>query len=165
VTDDPHLIEETRALLRTERELIIRQPGAGGWCDGMAGVALARAAMLALPRCAPLHAELTEDLRASVDRIHGALTAGEPADDSLCHGRLGMLEALRTAHQHGDGTLDPLLDRALADLAHRVLAGRLRTGVPTGVWTPGLLTGAAGVGYGLLRAAAPHRIPDILTLS
>jgi lantibiotic modifying enzyme len=35
-------------------------------------------------------------------------------------------------------------------------------GVPGNVATPGLLTGQAGIGYGLLRLAAPHQVPSIL---
>jgi lantibiotic modifying enzyme len=38
------------------------------------------------------------------------------------------------------------------------------SGVPHGVETPGLLLGLAGTGYGLLRMAAPDRVPSVLTL-
>ncbi|HYO51923.1 hypothetical protein [Archangium sp.] len=31
--------------------------------------------------------------------------------------------------------------------------------------TPGLLMGLAGIGYGLLRLAAPERVPSVLTLA
>ena len=37
-------------------------------------------------------------------------------------------------------------------------------GVALGVETPGLMTGLAGIGYGLLRLADPHRVPDLLTV-
>ena len=35
-------------------------------------------------------------------------------------------------------------------------------GVPSGVETPGLMTGLAGIGYGLLRLAEPRRTPSVL---
>lgn len=37
-------------------------------------------------------------------------------------------------------------------------------GVPLEVETPGLMTGLAGIGYELLRLAAPERIPSVLIL-
>lgn len=37
-------------------------------------------------------------------------------------------------------------------------------GLPSGVESPGLMTGLAGIGYGLLRLAAPERVPSVLTL-
>ena len=37
-------------------------------------------------------------------------------------------------------------------------------GVPSGVETPGLMTGLAGIGYGLLRLAEPRRTPSVLAL-
>jgi hypothetical protein len=33
------------------------------------------------------------------------------------------------------------------------------------VESPGLMTGLAGIGYGLLRAADPECVPSVLTLS
>ena len=38
-------------------------------------------------------------------------------------------------------------------------------GVPLGVETPSLMTGLAGIGYGLLRLAEPTRLPSILVLA
>ena len=35
---------------------------------------------------------------------------------------------------------------------------------PSGVETPGLMTGLAGIGYGLLRLAEPRRTPSVLAL-
>ncbi|HSN89572.1 MAG TPA: lanthionine synthetase LanC family protein, partial [Thermoanaerobaculia bacterium] len=40
-----------------------------------------------------------------------------------------------------------------------------RCGVPLAVETPGLMTGLAGIGHGLLRLAHPGRIPSLLTLA
>ena len=37
-------------------------------------------------------------------------------------------------------------------------------GVPCGTATPSLMVGLAGIGYGLLRIAAPDQVPSVLTL-
>ena len=37
-------------------------------------------------------------------------------------------------------------------------------GVPLGVETPGLMTGLAGIGYELMRLAAPEIVPSVLVL-
>jgi len=38
------------------------------------------------------------------------------------------------------------------------------SGVPHGVETPGLMVGLAGIGYALLRLAAPEQMPSVLLL-
>ncbi|MFI1227183.1 MULTISPECIES: type 2 lanthipeptide synthetase LanM [unclassified Streptomyces] len=131
----------------------------GSWCRGNAGLVMAEAA----------GRRLAEDLNRR--RPHGldlvvAAAVGGVRDDSLCHGTLGLVEALRTTAEHtGDAELAQLVRDVSAGVARRVLAGRVRTGVPRGTWTPGLLDGAAGIGYGLLRAAAPDRVPNVLLMS
>ena len=37
-------------------------------------------------------------------------------------------------------------------------------GTRGGVEAPGLMNGLAGIGYGLLRLAAPERVPSVLAL-
>ena len=37
-------------------------------------------------------------------------------------------------------------------------------GNPLGVESPGLMTGLAGIGYALLRLAAPAQVPSVLAL-
>ncbi|MBV9021410.1 MAG: hypothetical protein JOZ71_11905, partial [Ktedonobacteraceae bacterium] len=38
-------------------------------------------------------------------------------------------------------------------------------GVPLGIETPGLMVGLAGIGYELLRLAAPQQVPSVLLLA
>jgi type 2 lantibiotic biosynthesis protein LanM len=124
-------------------------PG-GGWCNGGPGVALAGA-------CVP-HEIPAADLTALADG---------PArrDLSLCHGELGALDMLRTIAA-GDQS------SPAAAALHRQTGAVLETlrrhgpvcGVPGNVLTPGLLTGLAGIGYGLLRLAAPREVPSVLLL-
>ena len=63
---------------------------------------------------------------------------------------------------------DPALIRQTYDIAASVLDSINKhgwlCGIPMGVETPGLMTGLAGIGYGLLRLAEPERVPPVLTL-
>ncbi|MFJ6004342.1 type 2 lanthipeptide synthetase LanM [Streptomyces halstedii] len=124
------------------------------WCRGTAGVALAVADSpdaLADPELAAWLA-----VRA------GELAEAAPlADDSLCHGELGVLEllghsALPHARPHWLRRTGILL--AAADRAQP------HCGTPGHVPHPGLLTGLSGIGHGLLRAGFPDRIGSVLLL-
>lgn len=86
---------------------------------------------------------------------------GAAPDDSLCHGEAGLCElldhaALPEARPHW-------IRRAGALLAS-VEENDARSGAPDGVAHPGLLTGLAGIGHGLLRAGFPERVPSLLLL-
>ncbi|MGC5284748.1 type 2 lanthipeptide synthetase LanM family protein [Micromonospora sp. DT231] len=136
------------------------------WCHGAAGVALARAAMLGTVRIP----EVRADLDAAVASVRRSLTSGElltgTGNDCLCHGDLGLAEALLTAGlATGDDTLVATARRATHAVAQTVLAGEELCGVPQGMHVPGLLMGTAGIGYGLLRAARPDLTPNVLLLA
>ncbi|OLR93070.1 type 2 lanthipeptide synthetase LanM family protein [Actinokineospora bangkokensis] len=122
-----------------------------GWCRGAAGFALARAA-------APVSSRLDPP----------AAFAGGPVrrDLSLCHGELGtteVLAALAGAADRTSATATALRKRTGLVLGTLRRHGPL-CGVPGEVTTPGLLTGLAGIGHGLLRLAAPKRVPSVLLL-
>lgn len=117
------------------------RPGDLGWCAGAAGLAMAGGPTEALLAHRPVHADL-----------------------SLCHGELGIAEALTVYATAGDQA---------AATARRRLAGLIldvhtrhgdHCGTPGGVPTPGLLTGLAGIGYGLLRLGFADRVPSVLLL-
>lgn len=123
-----------------------------GWCSGASGRLLARA-------CLPVAAEeLDEEAR---------ILAGRPVlqDLSLCHGEAGVADVLsvlsaatrsRTAYRaqrHRAGLLLDVVNRYTSVC-----------GTPGGVYTPGLLNGLAGVGYGLLRLGFADRVPSALLL-
>ncbi|MBI0383848.1 hypothetical protein JBE27_48240, partial [Streptomyces albiflaviniger] len=117
---------------------------------------------------ADAHELLAEDLRIAAGTVRGDLLRDGVhtglGNDSLCHGDLGLVAALLAAGP-ALGETDDLGPRVARLVADRVLAGDVRPGVPMGVTTPGLMTGSAGIGYGLLRVAAPERVPDVLTLA
>ena len=85
---------------------------------------------------------------------------------SLCHGDLGNLEVLMEAARVWP-------DRSWSQEASGLAGGILQSisrdgwicGNPLGVESPGLMTGLAGIGYGLLRCAVPERVPSVLTLA
>jgi lantibiotic modifying enzyme len=123
-----------------------------GWCQGTAGLMLARAA-LADGR--------TEQGWAAL------LLTDRPVlrDLSLCHGELGIAETLTVLAATGR-------DSSAAG-ARRQHAGQIldalnqygpACGVPGGVPTPGLLSGLAGIGYGLLRLGFAEQVPSVLLL-
>ena len=87
---------------------------------------------------------------------------GPLAEHSLCHGELGVLEGLSVAARRGSGEAAWLLRRRLAGLLDSIAADGPRCATPAGVRTPGLLHGISGIGYGLLRLAAPVQVPSVL---
>jgi type 2 lantibiotic biosynthesis protein LanM len=129
------------------------------WCHGAGGVGLARADLLDY-----LDDDAAgQDSRSAVAAI--AAAAGGLDNHSLCHGDLGNAEALLvTAGRLGDASSARRAELAAAAILAEVEGGKWRCGVPLGVETPGLMSGLAGIGYGLLRFADPAAIPSILLL-
>jgi lantibiotic modifying enzyme len=83
---------------------------------------------------------------------------------SLCHGELGITEALITFAARRPDRLGARVRRRgglVLDAVGRYGAG---CGTPGGVSTPGLLSGLAGIGYGLLRLAFTERVPSVLLI-
>jgi lantibiotic modifying enzyme len=127
-------------------EGVLQGVGAG-WCAGFAGIAAARAAVAKEAEATAL--------------IH--LLADQPLRDdlSLCHGELGIAEALGVLQRAGWDAGAALRKRAGLVIGAIDRHGT-PCGTPGGVATPGLLTGLAGVGYGLLRLGFAERVPSVL---
>ncbi|MFE1440596.1 type 2 lanthipeptide synthetase LanM family protein [Streptomyces sp. NPDC058739] len=127
---------------------------ASAWCRGRSGIALA---VLDAPGALddPHLAAWARDCAGELGRAHPA------PDDSLCHGEAGLCELL--AHDALPEARRPWVRRAGALLASVEQAGA-RSGAPDGVPHPGMLTGLAGIGHGLLRAGFPERVPSLLLL-
>jgi len=128
------------------------------WCNGASGIGLSRLRMLRLLDDPRLRPEVETALAATLARGFGN-------NHSLCHGDLGNLELLLQAGAYLDS-------RQWMPRARRWATGILASieqhgwvcGVPTGLETPGLMLGITGIGYGLLRAAEPRRVPSVLLL-
>ena len=136
---------------RTAADLDRRNAPAGhGWCSGDAGTALARAA-------AGVPADLDSYLRAAAERP-------VLADLSLCHGELGAVESLMWLAAREYPTAEAARRRRAGLVLAAVQQYGPQCGTPRAVPSPGLLTGLAGIGYGLLRLAYPERVPSVLLL-
>jgi lantibiotic modifying enzyme len=64
----------------------------------------------------------------------------------------------------GDPQWRPQADRLAAMVLEGIDREGWHCGVPLRVESPGLMTGLAGIGYGLLRLAAPASVPCVLVL-
>jgi lantibiotic modifying enzyme len=116
-----------------------------GWCQGDAGTALALSRLGDDSALATMIAVLSER---PVSR-----------DLSPCHGETGIADALLAL------AAPPAVRRRRAGLILGALQWRgPGCGTPGAVVTPGLLTGLSGIGYALLRLAAPDRVPSALLL-
>lgn len=129
------------------------------WCHGAPGIALGRLGSLRHLEGREVRAELETALTTT-------LREGLGGNHCLCHGDLGNLEPLYLA---GELLGEPRWSRAAREHAARLIhQGRERgwlCGLPRGTETPGLMMGLAGIGYGLLRLAAPERVPSVLLLA
>ncbi|MEV4643129.1 type 2 lanthipeptide synthetase LanM [Actinoplanes sp. NPDC049548] len=143
----------------------------GGGIDGLGGIAyaLTRAAFLLddaeLAGRARTATELAEAAGAAATTdpmVAARRIAGEaPGSDlSLGHGELRVLDALTILADAGDDHAR----RELRRRANMIIGSELRCGTPAGVPTPGLLTGLAGIGYGLLRIGFSLQVPSLLPL-
>jgi lantibiotic modifying enzyme len=85
---------------------------------------------------------------------------------SLCHGDLGNLELLLHASRlPGGQRWRDDLERVTSRIVASIEADGWLCGNPLNVESPGLMTGLAGIGHGLLRLADPARVPSVLVLA
>jgi type 2 lantibiotic biosynthesis protein LanM len=121
-----------------------------GWCEGTAGLMIARSGLAGL----------------DPQRAANTFRAGPVLRDlSLCHGELGVLEALTVlADTTGDQAIAAIARRRAGLVLGAIDRYGLSCGTPRWVSTPGLLSGWAGIGYGLLRLGFANRVPSVLLL-
>lgn len=129
------------------------------WCHGAPGVGLGRLLML--------QQRADSEMRLEVDTaIRTTLKAGFGLNHSLCHGDLGNLDLLMLAAEALDEPeLRNHVERLAASILENIEEHGWTTGIPSGVESPGLMTGLAGIGYGLLRLADPAGVPSIMVLA
>lgn len=134
------------------------------WCHGAAGIVLGRIGTLHICDTPEVQEEIDRTLR----RMQSyALEGEELADfDDICSGHMGMIELLLSASQRmGDARS---LEAAFA-LMERVCQRKSSRGkyeflatCGQEVFAPSFVQGLAGVGYTLLRLAAPESLPCVL---
>jgi type 2 lantibiotic biosynthesis protein LanM len=128
------------------------------WCHGAPGIGLAR-----------LHSLPHMDDRATRAEIDAALKTtlaqGFGDNHSLCHGDFGNLELLLQASEmFTDPEWRAQVNRLAAMILEDIERNGWRCANPVGIESPGLMTGLAGIGYGLLRLAKPKLVPAVLSL-
>ncbi|WP_375773524.1 type 2 lanthipeptide synthetase LanM family protein [Archangium gephyra] len=174
VTGDARYGERAHEALAYERSLFVPERGnwkdlrgapgeearfVTAWCHGAPGIALGRLRALRYLDGPHVRAELETALGTT-------LREGFGGNHCLCHGDLGNVEALLVA---GEVLQEPRWSRLALEQAAGILQGAReggwRCGLPRNTETPGLMMGLAGIGYGLLRLAAPEQVPSVLTLA
>ena len=128
------------------------------WCHGAPGIGLARLRSPTLDR----DPRLMPDIEVAIGTV---VAAGALDSQCLCHGELGNLELLVEGCQlpalaHRSADLTTRVEALLESLVHN---GSV-CGSPGRVEVPGLMTGLAGIGYGLLRLSDCRRFPSVLAL-
>jgi lantibiotic modifying enzyme len=128
------------------------------WCHGAPGIGMARLRSLPHLDDATSRAEIRTALVTT-------LAEGFGHNHSLCHGDLGNLDfVLQAAERLGDPRWRARANGRAALILESIEREGWRCGVPLRVESPGLMTGLAGIGYGLLRLAEPTRVPSVLVL-
>jgi type 2 lantibiotic biosynthesis protein LanM len=137
--------DAARAAVDKERQ---DRPADAGWCAGGAGTILAR-----LSAGAPT--DLDTYLRTANERP-------VLADMSLCHGELGAVEPLLWLTESDHQATEAVRRRRAGLVLAAVQQYGPHCGTPRAVASPGLLTGLAGIGYGLLRLGFSTQVPSVL---
>lgn len=133
------------------------------WCHGAGGGVVGRLILLGLNGA---HIDRTH-LKDQVDRAAMALgntglsntsVVSGIGNHSICHGDIGNLIALCEA-EGWDNSASTW--RTMVESASRT---GWYCGVPGGIYTPGLMTGMAGIGWGLAYASSRGALPNVLML-
>lgn len=137
------------------------------WCHGAAGIVLGKVATLRCLNNEEVRQEIAAALRLTASFAQPEIFAESAADD-LCCGHMGRIEVLLQAAVRLD---DERWAEAAQVLAYRVWhrarkRGRYEVSAARGrdVFAPMLFQGVAGVGYTMLRLAAPEELPCLLLL-
>lgn len=128
------------------------------WCHGAPGVGLGRLAGLPYLDDASVREEIEIAVESTIEHGFGK-------SHCLCHGDLGNLEIVTLAAERLGR---PDWARRAGRVAGGILAGIRERGwlfgLPGRAEPPGMMIGLAGIGYGLLRLAAPEQVPSVLVL-
>ena len=131
------------------------------WCHGAPGLALARSLAAVTLQDSALLTGVTPALQT---------TAAVPVrlDDHLCCGSMGRCDVLLTAGEalRASASVEAAWRIALGVVRRAAGEGRYRLtsrGYEFRAFDPGFFRGLSGIGYQLLRLAAPSRLPSVLS--
>jgi lantibiotic modifying enzyme len=178
VTGDPEVLHAAEEGLAFQRSLYDARNAtwidtrfgearcSAGWCHGSAGIVLSRVAALDRVDGAEVRQEISGGLEELARYAEPAQFARAPMDD-LCCGNAGRIEVLNHAagrlgcDEHADAafSLAELVADRCETTGYAFTSARGRQ-----VFDPALFQGVAGIGYTMLRLAAPDRLPCVLLL-
>ena len=128
------------------------------WCHGAAGIALGR--LMTFPHWNDTKME--EEIKIAIETT---LRDGFGGSHCQCHGDFGNLEVLLVASDIFD---QPELYKKAVRIGTQIVREVNETGwccgIPQNEDTPSLMLGLSGIGYGLLRLAAPRKVPPVVVL-
>jgi lantibiotic modifying enzyme len=132
------------------------------WCHGAPGIALARA--LVRDTVIGEDAEISDEIDVA---LNTTARLASNVGDHLCCGNVGRCEVLFTAgrklgRQSAIDAATALATKVEEAAVRRRLFQLVSTGYEYVVFTPSFFQGLSGIGYQLLRLAAPQRLPSIL---
>jgi len=129
------------------------------WCHGAPGIGLGRLAGLRYMDDACVRAEIRSAMETTIKHGFGF-------NHSLCHGDGGNLDVVLLASQMlPDPQYRSELEHFGSLLLDSIEVDGWLPGIPLSIETPGFMTGLAGIGYELLRLAAPEHVPSVLVLA
>ncbi|QSV63560.1 MAG: type 2 lantipeptide synthetase LanM [Dolichospermum sp. DL01] len=128
------------------------------WCSGAPGIGLGRLSMTENTPDLIMYKEITTAIQTTIKQGFGD-------NHCLCHGDLGNIDLLLITNSIlNDPEIFQQTEKIASQILDDIQENNFLCGVPLGLETPGLMTGLAGIGYGLLRLAYPQIIPSILLL-
>jgi lantibiotic modifying enzyme len=136
------------------------------WCHGAVGIVLGRLGSWHI--CST--PDVQEEVQKTLSRVqsYGLGERELGGSDDLCYGHAGMIEMLLSAYERlGDiRSLEAALTLMERIRQRKCSKGRYDFSLTRGteIFSPSLFQGVAGVGYMLLRLAAPERLPCLLLL-
>ncbi|WP_266157040.1 type 2 lanthipeptide synthetase LanM family protein [Dyella silvatica] len=133
-------------------------PGAATWCNGAVGIGLAHV---------DLDPQLADPSTRLLLRRAAAATwqSGLGLDHCLCHGDLSVWELFEHAIAAGEAPEGMSSEYLRASILSSLESHGLTCGMTKDIFVPGLMTGAAGVAYQLLRMHPASQLPSVLTLA
>jgi len=139
--------------------LDLREPGHVGaaWCHGAGGIGAAALDLLA-------NSDDADDSWRDVVRraAESGWTHGTGWNHTLCHGDLGLWELVTAAIAHGVGPAGLTARGVSAHVVAAVAEYGVVTGMARDAFSPGLLPGAGGIAYQLLRLHPECDLPSVL---